>query len=260
MSIFITGDTHAGFRRFRKKIFPQQAGLTKDDYVIICGDFGGVWDGTPRERNWLDWLEAKPFTTLFVSGNHENYDLLSALPVETWNGGKVQRVRPSVVHLMRGQVYEIGGRRFFTMGGASSHDIGDGILDPADPQLKQKCRRLDERGALYRIEHLSWWKEELPGEAEYREARENLEKWGWAVDFIITHCCPTSVQETLGVESCRPDALTDFLEEAARNCRFRHWFFGHYHGDRRVGEKFTLLYQKIAELKEGGAQISLPGG
>ena len=129
MSIFITGDTHAGFRRFRKKTFPQQAGLTKDDYVIICGDFGGVWDGTPRERNWLDWLEAKPFTTLFVSGNHENYDLLSALPVETWNGGKVQRVRPSVVHLMRGQVYEIGGRRFFTMGGASSHDIGDGILD-----------------------------------------------------------------------------------------------------------------------------------
>ena len=94
--------------------------------------------------------------------------------METWNGGKVQRVRPSVVHLMRGQVYEIGGRRFFTMGGASSHDIGDGILDPADPQLKQKCRRLDERGALYRIEHLSWWKEELPGEAEYREARENL--------------------------------------------------------------------------------------
>ena len=90
--------------------------------------------------------------------------------------------------------------------------------------------------------------------------QENLEKWGWAVDFIITHCCPTSVQETLGVESCRPDALTDFLEEAARNCRFRHWFFGHYHGDRRVGEKFTLLYQKIAELKEGGAQISLPGG
>lgn len=256
MSIFITGDTHADFRRFRKKSFPRQAGLTKDDYVIICGDFGGLWDGTPRERNWLDWLEARPFTTLFVSGNHENYDLLSALPVEAWRGGKVQRVRPSVVHLMRGQVYELDGRRFFTMGGASSHDIDGGILDPADPQLKRKCRQLDARGALYRIEHLSWWREELPSGAEYREARANLEKCGWEVDFIVTHCCPTLVLEALGVENCRPDALTDFLEEVAGNCRFRHWFFGHYHDDRRVGEKFTLLYRQIGALTANGVQIS----
>lgn len=48
--------------------------MTKQDYVIICGDFGGVWDGSKREKYWLDWLEDKPFTTLFVSGNHENYN------------------------------------------------------------------------------------------------------------------------------------------------------------------------------------------
>ena len=33
---------------------------------------------------------------------------------------------------MRGQVYEINGKTFFTFGGASSHDIQDGILDPND--------------------------------------------------------------------------------------------------------------------------------
>lgn len=256
MSIFITGDTHGDFRRFRKKDFPRQAELAKDDYVIICGDFGGVWDGSSQEQSWLDWLEAKPFTTLFVSGNHENYDLLSALPAEPWNGGKVQRVRPSVLHLMRGQVYELEDRRFFTMGGASSHDIEDGILDPADPQLKQKRRRLDARGALYRIEYLSWWREELPSEAEYREARANLERWGWEVDFIVTHCCPSSVQTGLG-EAYLPDALTDFLEDVARRCRFRHWFFGHYHEDRPLGERFTLLYRHVMEL---GAQNSPSGG
>lgn len=31
--------------------------------MIVTGDFGGVWDGSPNERHWLDWLDAKPFTT-----------------------------------------------------------------------------------------------------------------------------------------------------------------------------------------------------
>ena len=94
--------------------------MTKQDYVIICGDFGGVWDGSKREKYWLDWLEDKPFTTLFVSGNHENYNLLSEYATEYWHGGKVQFIRPTIVHLMRGQVFDLCGKRFFTMGGASS--------------------------------------------------------------------------------------------------------------------------------------------
>ena len=75
MAIFITGDTHGDFTRFKKGTFPEQAALTKDDYVIICGDFGGVWDGSPSDRYWLDWMDAKPFTTLFVTGSHENDEI-----------------------------------------------------------------------------------------------------------------------------------------------------------------------------------------
>lgn len=50
--------------------------MTKDDYVIICGDFGGLWtfeEESSREKDVLDWLNNKNFTTLFVDGNHENY-------------------------------------------------------------------------------------------------------------------------------------------------------------------------------------------
>jgi hypothetical protein len=85
-------------------------------------------------------LEEKPFTTLFGSGNHENFDLLAEYPVEDWHGGKVQRIRPSVIHLMRGQVYSIQGKTFFTMGGASSHDINGGILEPDDPLFEKNAR------------------------------------------------------------------------------------------------------------------------
>lgn len=42
--IFITGDCHSDFRRFNKESFPEQKEMNKDDSVIICGDFGGVWN------------------------------------------------------------------------------------------------------------------------------------------------------------------------------------------------------------------------
>ena len=47
--------------------------MNKDDYVIICGDFG-YWDESKEQKYWLKWLDGKPFTTLWVDGNHENYD------------------------------------------------------------------------------------------------------------------------------------------------------------------------------------------
>ncbi len=136
--IFITGDTHGDFTRFSSQNFPEQQTMTKKDYVIICGDFGGIWNGSKEEEYWLDWLDEKPFTTLFVTGNHENYDLLKTYPFQYWNGGRVQRIRPSILHLTRGQIFEISGKTFFTMGGASSHDISDGILDPNDPDFKKR--------------------------------------------------------------------------------------------------------------------------
>ncbi len=70
--------------RLNTTSFPEQKELGKEDYVIICGDFGGIWDvdrfrvqESPSEKAGLDWLEQKPFTTLFIPGNHENYDRLN---------------------------------------------------------------------------------------------------------------------------------------------------------------------------------------
>ena len=144
--IYITGDCHGNFERFNPSIFPEQHEMTKDDYVIICGDFGGVWskdEESNMETMLLDWLDCKPFTTLFVDGNHENFDRLYGYPVEIWNGGKIHRIRPSVIHLMRGQIYELEGKKIFTFGGASSHDIDGGILELDDPDFKKKKKKLD---------------------------------------------------------------------------------------------------------------------
>ncbi len=249
MVIYITGDTHGEFTRFKKDIFYEQVELTKDDYVIICGDFGGVWDGSPTDRYWLNWLEEKPFTTLFVSGNHENFELLSEYAAEDWHGGKVQRIRPSVIHLMRGQIYEIEGKTFFTMGGGSSHDVADGILEPDDPLFKQKRKSLDACRALYRVNHQSWWKEELPSNEEYETAKVNLDRYNWQVDYIISHCCPTSIQDALSGGAYRADKLTDFFEEVSQRCQFNYWFCGHYHLNAILEQRYVLLYEQIVQLK-----------
>jgi predicted phosphodiesterase len=131
--IYITGDTHGEFKhRFNMENFPEQKEMSKDDYVLICGDFGGVWDvgwESTHEKHWLDWFEERSYTLLFIDGNHENFDRLNGYPVKMWHGGKVHELRPHVLHLMRGQIFEIDRKKIFTFGGASSHDITCGILE-----------------------------------------------------------------------------------------------------------------------------------
>ena len=133
MMIYVTGDLHGNGLRFQPQYFPEQSEMTKNDYMIACGDFGCVWNGDKSDDPQLDRLEALPFTVLFVDGNHENFDALSEYPVEQWRGGKVRKIRPHVMHLMRGQAFELQGCTFFAMGGAQSHDIANGILDMDSP-------------------------------------------------------------------------------------------------------------------------------
>ena len=250
--IYVTGDCHQNFRKFNTKIFPEQKEMTKEDYVIICGDFGGVWNKeveNKEEKHLLDWLEEKPFTTLFVDGNHENFDRLYSYPVELWHGGKVHKIRRSVIHLMRGQIYEIDGKSFFTFGGASSHDIESGILDPEDPDFKEKKKCLDREWRSYRVNHITWWAQELPSEEEMQEGRANLAAHDNQVDFIVTHCCATSTQMLIDAQKLKPDIETDYLEEIKQTIQFKKWFFGHYHDNRNASKKEILIYEQFVRIE-----------
>lgn len=245
--IYATGDCHGDYRRFAMEIFPEQKEMTKNDYVIVCGDFG-YWDESKEQKYWMKWLDNKPFTTLWVDGNHENFDLLKKRKVTRWHGGNVQYIMPSVIRLMRGQIYDIEGLKIFTFGGAKSHDISGGILEPTDPRFKIKKRKLDKNQELYRINHVSWWKEELPEEEELAEGLRNLITNNWSVDYIISHCCATSTQERIAGEEYQPDILTRYFEKIKEMCRYRKWFFGHYHDNRNVNSREILLYEQIIRI------------
>lgn len=223
--IYITGDTHipTDIGKLSGKRFPEQKRLSKEDYVIICGDFGGVWDNSNEEKYWIKWLGERNFTTLFIDGNHENFDMINKLPVINFCGGKARKVANGIYHLLRGQVFEIDKKKIFVFGGASSHDKD------------------------IRTEGKNWWREELPTDIEYEEAKKNIERNEASFDYILTHCCPTSVQQSIA-PSYEVNRLTDFFDEVKDSILYQKWFFGHYHKDIELEGNFVGVFNKIIQL------------
>ena len=251
--IYITGDCHANWKRFSRKRFPQQRELTRDDFVIVCGDFG-LWHDNKSERWWLKWMEEKNFTILFVDGNHENFDRLygDEFEVVDFHGGKAHKIRENVYHLMRGYVFDLCGKKFFAFGGASSHDIRDGILDrmdfQSDRELVSEYNRRTQRGEMLRINHISWWKEEMPSHEEMEFGLQILKECGNKVDFIVSHCCPQEIASIFSHGAYKPDQLTSYFNVVANTVDFSKWFFGHYHNNTSVLSKFVMLYEKIVRV------------
>ncbi len=282
--IFVTGDTHGptpfglhsvdGFsKRLNKENFLEQKEMTRDDFVIICGDFGGVWNYDSRydstgsafkdkicldhgeskeEKYWLDWLSKKNFTLLFCDGNHENFDrLYHAYPEVDFHGGKAHQLRENVYHLMRGYVFNLCGLSFFVFGGARSHDISGGILRPyeysTEKDYKAAYKELRDSGALFRIDHISWWEQELPTEEEMQRGLENIAACRWNVDYVISHCAPTSITAMAGFSDS--DKLTQYLEKIHERLTFQYWFFGHYHDNYQVLGNYIMLYEQIIQIQ-----------
>ena len=84
-----------------------------------------------------------------------------------------------------------------------------------------------------------------------KNARSQEKRWTRlaGVDYIITHCCPSSIQDIFSGGLYQRDALTDFLDEIRKHCRFKYWFFGHYHESMVVENRFVMLYEQIIRLK-----------
>lgn len=219
--LYVTGDVHGD----AGELLHRAAGLRAQDALIVCGDFGLVWRGTRRERLHLDWINTRlRCPVLFLDGNHENFDLLEKYPVSGWQGGLVHRIRPKILHLMRGQVFEVAGRTLFVMGGAASHDMPDGVLDPRDPEFARKRQEL-------------------------AMGLRSLQRQDWRVDIVLTHCLPTAIQQSFGSEFYLPDRLTDYLDTVRRRCEFGWWYCGHYHHERVYARKFQVLYQSVVPLR-----------
>lgn len=233
--VYLTSDIHGAFdiHKINPNEFEAGNHLSREDYVLICGDFGCIWDGGSSDRFWLNWLETLPWTTLFIDGNHENYDVLNSYPLVDWKGGKARQIRSNIYHLQRGELYEFAGKSWLTIGGAFSHDN----------QFRQAGK--------------NWWNEEILSKEEAKRTLENLARHDWKVDVVISHDIfsshPIASKYPLDFSVYSEDRVhqQDFLEEIRAKIDYTAWFFGHYHDDQLHffdGKPVYMLYDTVEEV------------
>lgn len=220
--IIITGDTHQSIDRFYSGIY---SSLTKEDVVIIAGDAGFYWnEHNKREKLIRKALSELPFTLCFVDGNHENFNMLEKLPQKQMFGNTVGCDENNIIHLKRGNIYEINNKKFWVFGGAESVD-------------KQ-----------HRSLNLSYWRQELPSHKEYENGLSQLEEAGNSVDYIVTHTCPSSIFHKIHPSSSFSSDLEKYLETVRQNTKFNKWFFGHHH-IQNTFDDIIALYEDCYEIE-----------
>lgn len=229
--IYITGDTHGELDRFRS---PEMKKLGTGDTLLVCGDFGFLWDGGAAERKNLRRLGSRKYTVAFVDGTHENFDLLGTYPVVDWNGGKARHISGNLYHLLRGRIYTIEGKKIFTFGGGESEE----------KQL--------------RIEAGKWWPCEMPSSAEIRGGLESLKAAGFAVDYIVTHEPPPGVDAARGpAGTAALNPLEVFFARVARETSYKKWFSGARHIDRKVTYRHYSVFERVLPVEEPPARRTL---
>lgn len=224
--VYITGDMHGAEERLYSRDWFK---LRSGDVLIVCGDFGYIWNGGEKEREYIEYLGSRKFTVAFLDGTHDNLDYISGCRTTYWKGGMIHRIHGNLIHLMRGQIFNIDGKSFFTFGGGESTDKD------------------------MRIENGLWWKEEIPSPLEMANGAKALDENGRQVDFILTHEPPSLVKSAMLLrrgQADRVNKINGYFEEIDEMCQYKHWFFGSMHEDRLVTPKHTCVFEKIIPINK----------
>lgn len=232
--IFITGDVHHSIdiKKLSTKKFVDQKDLTKDDYLIILGDFGIPWSYPESKEDdyWLNWLNDKNFTTIFIDGNHENFNALYNYPEVAFNNAKCHQLRNSIYHVKRGEVLQLNNMNILCMGGANSVD------------------------KEFRKENVSWWHQEVPNQNEWNNCFDNIDKYD-SFEIVLTHDFPNMIQNHLFGYAANEVSikLQDLYNYLKINDKLPDlWFFGHHHRNFNYSYQDTMficLYENIVELE-----------
>jgi hypothetical protein len=188
--------------------------IKKRDTLIICGDFGFIWDGGNRERRILKWLGKRRYDVLFVDGVHENFDELEKYETEDWCGGKTRRISGKLRLLMRGHVFDIAGKKVLAFGGGGECPSNDSTA---------------------------------PTSEDFERALTSLEEHDYKIDYIVSHEPPTTITEflALNLSNLKSDTLNYYLDEINRKTDYRRWFFGRHHIDKIVPPKYFALFNNV---------------
>lgn len=229
--IYVTGDLHGDMQDLYNRVKKNK--IQDDDTLIVCGDFGFIWNGDWK-KNMMKISRITKATIFVVLGNHENYDIIEKLPMDTKFNNLVYVASENVFIAGRGRIYTIEGKRFFCFGGALSID------------------------RYHRIPRKSWWAEEEPTDVELGTGGAIIYNNVNNIDYVITHDCPaifrrelyTHHDTSLEIGYKLPRVFDNWLEQLYFDGQnFKHWYCGHHHTNYTAESlKCTCLYKRIEEI------------
>ena len=250
MAIFITGDMHGYISEITyviEYISNKSVDYYHPNYLIVAGDFGFIFQNTHSEKMFINDLENycvnHNMYILFVDGNHENFDVINALPVERFLSGNAHKINNHIFHLMRGEVF------YFTEENAG---VEFSILAFGGARSVDKAERLsmEKQDGIKR-----WWMQEIPTSSDVDNLIKNIGKVKGEIDFIVTHQAPPAalrelerMEKTL-LHSEDDALLLETLNLIDMNVKYKQWFFGHHHIDKSLG-RYTACLKDIHNLGE----------
>ena len=232
--IYITGDKH-GDLEFVREFCSDHPDISREDVLIILGDVGINYDLNRQEKKIKRMLSKLPVTLLCVHGNHEErpYNIRGYREVKYFDGTVYQeRKYPNILFCKDGENYRIGNRRLFVLGGAYSTD---------------KYLRLKNGW--------EWFESEMPSPDSRINAEKTMIRNNCSFDLVLSHTCPKKYLDNGSVKHYYTDSheidytVENWLEKIENRITYNHWYFGHFHKDREISDKVTVLCDKVIEIQ-----------
>lgn len=233
-NIYVMGDIHGMATSFHSRVYFCIDDPQPDDAIIICGD-AGLEYGNYISKSLKQEMQEFSRTIYIMRGNHDTRYWRDHPDWVQENNLLYQKKYDNIKYIKdEGGLYNIAGNNILFIPGAYSID---------------KDYRLS-RGACYEWEEQLTWAEQ---DNIINICNNNN------IDYIISHTCPLRLQKyfkdlflSFIDQSTVDNSMEKFLDKIdfILQSDFKHWYFGHYHADRNMEQKYTMLYKEIVKLGE----------
>lgn len=244
MTVYVMGDMHGVFSPIYTVL--SYMDFKKDDILCLLGDSGFNYGVKPSEKGYIDtnkslYIKKSLNDILYqclgflpnifiIHGNHEaRANTVLGYEKKMWNGGSVyvQPKFPNLIFAKDGELYTIENHTFLVCGGAYSID---------------KEQRIHFGG--------HWFSDEQPDSQIQQQVLKHIHSH---IDYVLTHTVPLKYVPTERLlnafDQKKVDQSTEiFLDKLESNLDYTHWYAGHFHCDKKVNDKFDILYHSIERV------------